>query len=250
MRKRNKVEMLAIIPARGGSKTIPRKNIKLILGKPLITYTIEESKKSKHINRIILSTDNEEIARIGKKLGAEVPFLRPSELAEDHITDLPVFQHCLNWLKENDNYKPDIVVHLRPTAPLRKVYHINRGVELLLNSPEADSVRSVTAVGQHPLKMWKIENNSLVPFISEETSGIKESYNMPRQELPEAYIQNGSVDVIWAKTILEKNSMSGDIIVPFVMEEWESINIDNEIDFLLAELIMKKRRSSIHAKTR
>ena len=170
----------------------------------------------------------------------EVPFLRPPELAEDHITDLPVFQHSLNWLKESDNYKPDMVVHLRPTAPLRKVYHINKGIELLLNSPKADSVRSVTAVGQHPLKMWKIENNRLVPFISEEISGIKESYNMPRQKLPIAYIQNGSVDVMWTKTILEKNSMSGDIIAPFVMEEWESINIDTEIDFSLAELIMKR----------
>ena len=231
---------MAIIPARGGSKKIPKKNIKLLAGKPLIAYTIEESKKSKYINRVILSTDDEEIAILGKKLGAEVPFLRPSELAEDNVTDLPVFQHCLNWLRENENYIPDIIVHLRPTAPLRKNYHIDTGIELLLKSPGADSVRSVTAVGQHPLKMWKIENNRLVPFVSEEISGIKESYNMPRQKLPPAYIQNGSVDVIWTKTILEKNSMSGDIIVPFVMEEWESVNIDTEIDFSLAELSMKR----------
>ncbi len=236
----NELLILGIIPARGGSKKIPKKNIKLLAGKPLITYTIEESKKSKYINRVILSTDDEEIARIGKKLGAEVPFLRPSELAEDNVTDLPVFQHCLNWLRENENYVPDIIVHLRPTAPLRKNYHIDTGIELLLKSPRADSVRSVTAVGQHPLKMWKIENNRLVPFVSEEISGIKESYNMPRQKLPLTYIQNGSVDVIWTKTILEKNSMSGDIITPFVMEEWESINIDTEIDFSLAELIMKR----------
>ena len=239
-KKSNSPQVLAIIPARGGSKKIPKKNIKLLAGKPLITYTIEESKKSKYINRFILSTDDEEIAILGKKLGAEVPFLRPSELAEDHITDLPVFQHCLNWLRENENYIPDIIVHLRPTAPLRKNYHIDTGIELLLKSPGADSVRSVTAVGQHPLKMWKIENNRLVPFVSEEISGIKESYNMPRQKLPLAYIQNGSVDVIWTKTILEKNSMSGDIIAPFVMEEWESINIDTEMDFSLAELIMKR----------
>ncbi len=239
-KKSNSPQVLAIIPARGGSKKIKKKNIKLLAGKPLIAYTIEESKKSKYISRIILSTDNEEIAIIGKKLGAEVPFLRPSELAEDYVTDLPVFQHCLNWLRENENYIPDIIVHLRPTAPLRKNYHIDTGIELLLKSPGADSVRSVTAVGQHPLKMWKIENNRLAPFVSEEISGIKESYNMPRQKLPPAYIQNGSVDVIWTKTILEKNSMSGDIIAPFVMEEWESINIDTEIDFSLAELIMKR----------
>jgi len=110
-KKSNSPQVLAIIPARGGSKKIPKKNIKLLAGKPLIAYTIEESKKSKYISRIILSTDNEEIAIIGKKLGAEVPFLRPSELAEDNVTDLPVFQHCLNWLRENENYIPDIIVH-------------------------------------------------------------------------------------------------------------------------------------------
>ena len=239
-RKINNSQILAIIPARGGSKKIPKKNIKLLAGKPLIAYTIEEALKSKHITRISVSTDDENIAKIARDFGAEAPFLRPSELAKDHVTDLPVFQHCLNWLRENENYIPDIIVHLRPTAPLRKIHHIDSGIELLLKSPEADSVRSVTSVGQHPLKMWKIENNKLIPFISEKSSGIKESYNMPRQKLPKAYIQNGSVDVLWTNTILEKNSMSGDIIVPLVMEELESVNIDSEIDFLLAELIMTR----------
>lgn len=242
----NNLEILGIVPARGGSKKIPYKNIKLLAGKPLIFYTIEEALKSKYIARIIVSTDDEKIAQIAREIGAEVPFIRPSNLAKDHVTDLPVFQHCLNWLKENESYKPDIVVHLRPTAPLRKVQHIDEGIKLLLRSPEADSVRSVTRAGQHPLKMWKIENKRLFPFIPEKIIRTKESYNMPRQKLPKAYIQNGSVDVIWTKTILEKKSMSGNVIIPFVMEEMDSVNIDSEIDFLSAEVIMKKRKEDVN----
>lgn len=237
-----KKNIISIIPARGGSKKIIGKNIKPLCGKPLIFYTLIEAKKSKLIERIIVSTDEPKIREIALKYGAEAPFLRPKELSADFVTDLPVFQHCLNWLKDNENYIPDVIVHLRPTAPLRKAKHIDRGIKLLLKSPEADSVRSVTPVGQHPLKMWKIENGRLFPFISQEISGIKESYNMPRQKLPKAYIQNGSVDIIWTKTILEKKSMSGDTIVPLVMEELESVNIDNEVDFLTAEIIMKKGR--------
>lgn len=233
-------EILGLIPARGGSKGVPGKNIKLLADEPLIAYTIRESKKSIYISRLIVSTDDERIAGIAGSYGAEVPFMRPAELALDQATDLPVFQHCLEWLQQNEGYCPKIVVHLRPTAPLRKVAHIDRGVELLLNSPEADSVRSVCLAPKNPLKMWKIENSCLTPFIPESISGIKEPYNLPRQELPVAYIQNGAVDVIRTETILEKKSMTGDIILPLIMEESESMNIDTEMDFLVAELLIKK----------
>lgn len=232
--------VLAIIPARGGSASVPRKNIKLLNGKPLIVYTIEEAKKSRYINRIVISTDDLEIAGIAKEYGAEVPFTRPQNLSGDHVTDLPVFKHCLQWFSENEDFHPDIVVHLRPTAPLRKVKHIDQGIEILLNSHEADSVRSVCLAPKNPLKMWSIKNNKLVPFLPESFSGMREAYNLPRQKLPTAYIQNGSVDVIRTNTILEKNSMTGDVIFPLVMEEKESINIDTEIDFLIAEQLIKK----------
>lgn len=234
-------QIIGIIPARGGSKAVPRKNIKLLYGKPLIFYTIEETKKSKYLSRIIVTTDNMEIATVAKNYGAEVPFIRPKKLAGDYVTDLPVFQHCLHWLKENENFCPEIVVHLRPTAPLRTVEHIDKGIEILINSPKADSVRSVCLSSKHPLKMWKIEKNILVPFISESISNIKEPYNLARQNLPSAYIQNGSVDVIRVKTILGKNSMTGSIILPLIMTEMESVNINNEEDFLLAEQLIKKK---------
>ena len=234
------MEILALVPARGGSKAIPRKNIRLLAGEPLIAFTIREARDSRYITRVIVSTEDDDIACISREHGAEVPFMRPGDLAEDDTTDLPVFQHALNWLKENESFVPEIVIHLRPTAPLRKVKHIDKGIEILLNNPEADCVRSVCLAPKNPLKMWKIENNWLKPFISESFSGLKEAYNLPRQKLPVAYIQNGSVDVIRSKTILEKNSMTGDFILPLIMNIEESINIDNELDFLIAELIMKK----------
>ena len=209
------MNILALVPARGGSKGIPRKCIKLLAGEPLLAYTIREAKKSKYITRLIVSTEDEEIARVAEQYVAEIPFLRPTELALDHVTDLPVFQHCLMWLKENQGYSPDIVVHLRPTAPLRTVHHIDTGIELLLASPKSDCVRSVCCAAQHPLKMWRLKDGYLDPFISEEVSGIREAYNMPRQKLPPAYIQNGAVDVIRTEVILRKASMTGDVIKAF-----------------------------------
>ena len=232
--------IIAIVPARGGSKKVPRKNIKILDGKPLLYYTIREAKKSKYIDRIIVTTDDREIADIALKYDAEVPFLRPGELAGDNITDLPVFQHCIQWIEQNEKYQVDVVVHLRVTAPLRTIEHIDKGIELLLKNPSADSLRSLTIAGQHPMKMWMLKNNQLEPFIPESQSGLEESYNMPRQRLPKVYIQNASVDVIWCKTIIEKNSMCGDKIIPFIMDEDVSVNIDTKVDFILAETLLKK----------
>lgn len=235
------METLALVPARGGSKGIPRKNIKLVAGEPLIAYTIREARKSRYITRLIVSTDDEEIARIAREHGAEVPFLRPAELALDDVTDLPVFQHCLHWLSEHQGYSPNIVVHLRPTAPLRTVTHIDTAIQLLLSSPRADSVRTVCPAGQHPLKMWSVTDGYLIPFVPEHTYGVKEAYNQPRQKLPAAYVQNGSVDVVRTEVILGKNSMTGDVIKALSMESDESVNIDSALDWELAEILLTRR---------
>lgn len=233
-------EVMALIPARGGSKGVPRKNIRPLLGKPLIAYTIQEAIKSKYINRIIVSTDDEEIAKVAKTYGAEVPFMRPSELGGDHVTDLPVFQHALKWLFDNEKYKPDIIAHLRPTAPLRTVQHIDKGIEKLIMS-DADSVRSVCAAPKHPCKMWKFDGDTIVPFLPEEICG-REAYNKNRQQLPPAFIQNGSVDITRWNTIMVKNSMTGDRILGMLMDEKESVNIDTEIDFMMAEILLSMRK--------
>ena len=237
-------EVLAIIPARGGSKGMPRKNIRLLAGKPLIAWTIDAAKKSKHITRIIVSTDDEEIASVAKKLDAEVPFLRPPEISEDLSTDIEFLTHALNFLRSAEGYEPDIVLRLPPTSPLRTHEHIDEGVDLLFKNPEADAVRPITESPKHPYKMWKIkkEGKYLTPFIPKSITHLDEPYNLPRQILPKAYVHTGAMDVMRLNTIRKLNSTSGKKLAYFFMNPEESINIDSELDFNLAELLMQKRQ--------
>ncbi|MBI4369977.1 MAG: acylneuraminate cytidylyltransferase family protein [Elusimicrobia bacterium] len=234
-------ELLGIIPARGGSKSIPLKNIRLLAGKPLIAHTIEAAKASSLLTRVIVSTDHPEIARVSKEWGGEVPFMRPDELAGDFIEDWPVFDHALRWLQDQEGYSPEAVLRLPPTSPLRRSHHIDEAIRLLQSHPEADSVRSVCEAPKHPLKMWRIDRGRLEPFVDPKHSGIQEAYNKPRQKLPAAYIQNGAVEVIRASTVLKKKSMSGDIILAYEMKPEESVNIDSLMDFEWAEFLVKKR---------
>lgn len=201
----------------GGSKGIPRKNILPIAGKPLIAYTIAQAHRSRHITRTIVSTDDQEIARVAKEWGAEVPFLRPGEFAQDLSPDIDVFRHALSWLQEREGYMPELVVHLRPTGPVRRVDLIDRAIDELLAHPEADSLRSVSAPLQTPYKMWRIENDLLRPIIT--VPGMPESYCMPRQLLPPIYWQNGYVDIVRARIVLEEGLMCGTKILPFLVEE-------------------------------
>jgi len=229
--------ILAIIPARSGSKGVPQKNIKLLAGHPLIAYSIIASQLCSKIERTIVSTDSQEFAEIALSYGAEVPFLRPRELAEDDTLDLPVFQHALRWLGEREGYLPDIVVNLRPTSPLRKAEDIDKGIELLIENPEADSVRSVSTPSQNPFKMWRIVHDYLQPVLG---SSSDELYNAPGQSLPAVYWQNGYVDIARYDTIMAKNSMTGQKILPLVMDDAYPVDIDSLIDFEVAEMFMQK----------
>lgn len=213
--------VFALVLARGGSKRLPRKNIKELAGKPLIAYAIEEGKKSKYIDRLIVSTDDAEIAEVAKRFGAEVPFVRPAELAADAVTDYPVFVHALEWLEKNENWKPNIVVQLRPTSPLRTVEHIDATIELLAAHPEADSVRTVAEPEQSPYKMYKIGDDGLLePLLT--IPGVPESFNLPQQKLPKAYKHVGYVDAAWRTTLMDKGKMTGTKILPLVLEHAES----------------------------
>jgi CMP-N-acetylneuraminic acid synthetase len=233
----SKIEALALIPARGGSKSIPRKNICLFSGKPLIAYSIAAALCAPSINRVIVSTDDEEIASISREFGAETPFLRPAEFSQDDTQDLPVFQHALEWLQEHENYRPDIVVQLRPTSPLRRVRHIEQSVSSLVQRPEADSVRTVCVPFQNPYKMWRIgEDGFMQPLLDSEH---REPYNMPRQALPEVFWQTGYVDAAWSRTILEKASMTGDRILPLFISSEEWIDIDSPDDWRRAERLLE-----------
>lgn len=227
----NHQEILAIIPARGGSKGIPRKNIRNFAGYPLIAYSIAAGKKSRYVTRVIVSTDDPEIAAVAREFGAETPFIRPSEFAEDSTLDFPVFEHALKWLAENENYNPEIVIQLRPTSPIRPIDLVDEAVEVLFNHPEADSVRGVVPSGENPFKMWSINpvNGRMNPLLNLEK--IAEPYNSPRQILPDTYWQTGHIDVIRAKTILEQHSMSGKIIMPVMIDTKYTADIDTPEDW-------------------
>jgi YrbI family 3-deoxy-D-manno-octulosonate 8-phosphate phosphatase len=223
-------EVLALIPARGGSKGIPRKNIRNFSGYPLITWSIAAVKQSKSVTRVIVSTDDEEIAAVARQFGAETPFLRPAEHARDNTTDLPVFEHALAWLAEHESYRPDVVVQLRPTSPIRPRGLVDKAIEILLAHPDADSVRGVVPAGQNPHKMWRLtdEHSPMKNLLNVE--GIDEPYNAPRQILPPIYWQTGHIDAIRTATILN-GSMSGKNIYPLVIDPRFTIDIDNLQDW-------------------
>ncbi len=233
-------EVLAIVPARSGSKSIPRKNIHVFAGHPLIAYSIAAAQKSEKVTRLIVSTDDEEIAEVARYYGGEVPFLRPVELAQDETPDLPVFQHALDWLGCQENYFPDVIVHLRPTSPIRPHDCVDRAIRILLEHPEADSIRSVIPSGQNPYKMWCIDSitGQMKPLLH--LSGVHEAYNTPRQQLPVTYWQTGHVDVIRTATILKKNSMSGEVILPLITDPCYAMDIDTRLEWQFAEFLIQK----------
>lgn len=236
--------VLAIIPARGGSKGLPHKNILPLANHPLIAYSIEAALKSSAITRTIVSTDSPEIAKVAQQYGAEIPFMRPDEFAQDLSTDFEVFLHALQWLKENENYEPELVVQLRPTSPIRKTSIIDECVNHLLQS-DADSLRIVTESPITPYKMWKIEDNKpfMQPLLNVED--IDEPFNQPRQKLPKTYWQIGFLDVIRVKTILS-GSMSGKNILPYVVSGDFAIDIDDMNSFIKAEQKLAESSDYVH----
>jgi len=233
-------EILALIPARGGSKGIPRKNLIQLAGQPLIAYSITQAKQSAHITRVIVSTDDQEIAGVAKKLGAEVPFLRPAEFAQDLSPDIDVFIHALTWLRGHEKYTPELVVHLRPTGPLRKVTLIDQAIEQMLAHPEADALRSVSTPIQSPYKMWRIEGGTMKPLLL--APGIEDSHSQPRQKLPEVFWQNGYVDIVRSRTILEKKQICGSVVLPFIIDE-PIYELDYPDDIPELEKVLKERLS-------
>lgn len=212
----NRPEILAIIPARGGSKSIPRKNLLPLAGKPLIAHSIGHALASRHITRTIVSTDDQEIAAVARACGADVPFMRPAEFATDTSPDIDAFRHALQTLHDRDGYRCDAVVHLRPTGPVRRLATVDAAIERLLDDVDADSLRCVSAATQTPYKMWRINGDAMEPIAR---AGDGESWSMPRQSLPQVYWQNGYVDVIRPRAILEIGSMTGRRVLPFIIDE-------------------------------
>jgi CMP-N,N'-diacetyllegionaminic acid synthase len=228
-------EVLAVIPARVGSKGLPGKNTRPLAGHPLIAYSIAAGLQASRVTRVICSTDSEDIADIARRYGAEIPFLRPAELAEDDSPDIDFFQHLIKTLYDNENYRPDIIVQLRPTSPVRQPGQVDTGIQLLIDNQKTDSIRGVTPSPATPYKMWRIEDSKLTPLLTIE--GVPEPFNMPRQALPEVYWQTGTLD-IFRTSIIESGSMTGDEIRPFIVEQEHAVDIDHLESFSRAERVI------------
>ncbi|MRH41220.1 acylneuraminate cytidylyltransferase family protein [Aquibacillus halophilus] len=227
--------MIAIIPARGGSKGLPRKNVKLLNGKPLIYYTIMAARESKYIDRIILSTDDKEIAEIGKKYGAEVPFLRPQNLAGDNAKARDVYLYTIEKLNKHSESSIDNFIVLQPTSPLRSTDDINKAVETYYEKG-ADSVISVTEA-EHPPDWYKKINQQgiLVDYLIENSKN-----NLNRQEFEKTYIPNGAIFILKYSILKEQTSYYTDRTYPYVMKKEFSVDIDTIIDFKIAEILLSQ----------
>lgn len=224
-------EVLAVIPARSGSKSVKDKNVRLINGKPMLAYSIEHAQQAKSITRIIVSTDSEAYAEIARAYGAEVPFLRPAEIATDTSLDIETFEHALAYLREREGYRPDYVVQLRPTYPVRFPGDIDNMIRIIESDTSIDSVRCVAPAKEIAYKMWReMPDGTMEPILKD----IPEAYNMPRQKLPLIYYQNACIDVIKTSVITEMHSMSGNKIVPYKLRH--NYDIDTEEEFKRAEL--------------
>lgn len=229
------MKVFAIIPARGGSKSIPKKNIKLFAGKPLIAYSINAALESKKVDRVIVSTDDEEIAVIAKSYGAEIPFIRPQAIAQDETTDLPVFQHAYESLKP-DIQPDDVFVQLRPTTPIRPKGLIDDALAQFLQS-DADSLRSISIADPTPYKFWQKKDGFITPLLD---IGIHESYNLPRQQLPEAYWHNGLIDIFSVRTLIELKSLTGTRVIPYEIDRKFCFDLDTLIQWQYAEYVYQR----------
>jgi CMP-N-acetylneuraminic acid synthetase len=230
------MKILAIIPARGGSKSVPRKNIAVIAGKPLLAYTVDEALKVSAITDLVVSTDDEEIGAVARSLGAQVPFLRPIELATDHAQSAPVLKHCLLHMETLCGAPYDAVLMLQPTSPLRSAAHIERAIEMMCNCA-CDSVVSVVSVeGNHPFRMKRLVGDRLINYIEQGFEDMR-----PRQVLPAVYIRNGAIYLSRRDVVAKWDRIVGEHCLGFEMSLEDSVNIDDRLDFKMAELMLQER---------
>jgi CMP-N,N'-diacetyllegionaminic acid synthase len=229
-------KILGLIPARGGSKTIPRKNITPLAGRPLLAYTCEAALGSKMLARVVLSTDDQEIAEVGLACSVEVPFLRPSELAQDNTPSVSVAEHALRWLSEHDSFEPDVLVLLQPTSPFRQARHIDEALEQMQQTG-ADTVVSVAQVPHRfsPYSIMQLRDGWLSDFWQERVSFDR----FRRQDQPVLFARNGPAILATRVIVIsERQSFYGRTIAPYVMTEEESLDIDRPFDLRLAECLI------------
>lgn len=234
--------MIAIIPARSGSKGVPGKNIKLLGGIPLFAFSIIAAKMMPSVSRVIVSTDSEEYAQIAIEYGAEVPFLRPNEISGDKSTDFDLFLHALNWFKENENLIPEYILHLRATTPLRNPQIMDEAVKLFFeNKNLASSLRSGHSAPESPYKWFLKDDNNYFKGLRDDLT--PEKVNLPRQSFPSVYIPDGYIDILKSSVILDSGTLHGDKMLVF--ESPFCVEVDTKDDFEYLEFQIEKEGSSI-----
>lgn len=233
------MKMLGVIPARGGSKSIPRKNLKSVAGKPLIAYALEAALKSKLLDRVIVSTEDQEIARVAKSYGAEVPFIRPEELTRDEVSIIPVVQHAMKRLEESEGWRADVIASIQPTSPLIEATDIDSAIDKLIKTG-CDSVVSVCKIVHgHPYWAMRLEGDRLTPL-------NPEGYRyLQKQDLPSFYVLNGAL-YVRRREILEnwsgRDFALGEDVRAIVMDEAKSMDIDTPLDLIVAENLIKAKK--------
>ena len=241
---KSQINILGIIGIRSGSKGVPDKNIKKLFGQPLVGLIIDKAKKSKYINRLIVSTDSQKYAEISRKFGAEIPCLRPIDIAKENSPEIDYVKHMLSFLKNEENYIPDIVVRLMATIPFQTTSDIDTVIEILLNSKDADSAVVIAEARQHPMKALKIINNNnkdekLVSYFSESGRDVT---GQARQIYEKAYFR-GNIIALRSSVIERTNSLTGDIVKYHIIPQERAIDIDNAIDFQICENLGKKKNN-------
>ncbi len=237
------MKIIAVIPARSGSKGLPDKNIKELAGKPLIAYSISAGIKSKLIDRVIVSTDSEKYASISKDYGAEVPFIRPNEYSGDDSTDYDFVKHLLDWLAKNEGYTPDYIIHLRPTTPLRDPKVIDNAIRKFMNSKEATSLRSAHEMPETAYKQFELEGKYFKTICTD--SFDLDDANNSRQSFPKTYTPNGYVDILRTSHILENHLLHGNRVMGYVTDF--AIEVDTIDDFEFLEWQIKSNNKLINS---
>lgn len=233
------LKVMGIIGTRSGSKGIPNKNIKNLVGKPLLGWIIDTAKKSEYINRLVVSTDSKEYADIASFYGAEIPYLRPDYLATDTSPEYDFVKHMIDWLDENENYRPDIVVRMLATMPLQKVQDIDSVIKILLDDKDTDSAVVISEARQHPLKALKLIDDgkggkSLVSYVTESSLDVT---GVARQTYEKAYFRS-NVIACHTRVIIDTNSLTGNLVKYHIIPQERAIDIDSNVDFLFAEYLM------------
>jgi CMP-N,N'-diacetyllegionaminic acid synthase len=237
----NKPNVIGIIPARGGSKAVPKKNIRELGGFPIIAYSVVVSQLTKNIGRSIVSTDSQEIADVASQYNADIPFLRPEEFARDESKDIEFFQHAIDWFRDNEGYTPEYWVQIRPTTPLREPAILEKAVKIILENQEATSLVSIHEFPENPGKMFGMQDGYLHGLCPLDPR--PEYFALPRQEFAPAYFGNGYVDIVRSSTILKYKSCYGPRMLGF--ETPDTGELDVESDFKKLDFYLNNSHCSV-----